>query len=197
MEFRDQLFSAFEKTDVQERLKLIRLRTDPFFEEVIQEILTILNKDDLRYHSFIAKHARRHLNPPPNTWVAFGKNNRGYKMVPHYEIGVWDDRLFLWLAFETNIKEREAAIESLQVKQGAFLNSHFLLNLSTNHMVKPFVDINKENYSQSVKNYQRKKQAEVLIGRVFLKNNRYLDNKEQTLRIVKQTILTLSQIWDK
>lgn len=44
----------------------------------------------------IAKHARRHVNPPPNTWLALSASPRGYKMLPHIELGFWDDRLFMW-----------------------------------------------------------------------------------------------------
>src|SRR5699024_11811796 len=47
----------------------------------------------------IAKHARRTVNPPNDTWIAFAGNKRGYKNHPHFQIGLWDDHLFIWLAF--------------------------------------------------------------------------------------------------
>ena len=36
----------------------------------------------------VAKHARRSVNPPIDTWVAFAPNKRGYKMLPHFQIGL-------------------------------------------------------------------------------------------------------------
>ena len=44
------------------------------------------------------KHARRTINPPKDTWVAFANNNRGYKMLPHFQIGLWETHLFIWFA---------------------------------------------------------------------------------------------------
>ena len=40
------------------------------------------------FYPHVAKHARRSVNPPKDTWVAFATNNRGYKMLPHFQIGL-------------------------------------------------------------------------------------------------------------
>lgn len=39
-------------------------------------------------HAHVAKHARRTVNPPDDTWVAFGPDRRGYKKAPHFKIAV-------------------------------------------------------------------------------------------------------------
>lgn len=194
--FREHIFSVFNEPDVEERLKLVRTQIDPFFEEAIQEVLPILNGNGETYRAFIAKHARRHSNPPPNTWVAFAQNKRGYKMVPHYEIGVWDDRLFVWLAFETNMQERQSAIDKLKSKQAGFLNLGAQFKLSNNHMAKSFISLTKGNFEKSVKEYRFQKKAEVLIGRVLQKDNRNLDSKAAVLEMIEQAISVLSKIWD-
>jgi uncharacterized protein YktB (UPF0637 family) len=36
----------------------------------------------------VAKHARRTVNPPNDTWVAFGLDKRGYKKDVHFKIAV-------------------------------------------------------------------------------------------------------------
>jgi len=36
----------------------------------------------------VAKHARRTVNPPDDTWVAFGPDQRGYKKHPHFKVAV-------------------------------------------------------------------------------------------------------------
>lgn len=46
----------------------------------------------------VAKHARRKVNPPNDTWVAFASNSRGYKMLPHFQIGLWGTHMFIWFA---------------------------------------------------------------------------------------------------
>lgn len=36
----------------------------------------------------VAKHARRTVNPPPETWAAFAHEARGYKKLPHFALAV-------------------------------------------------------------------------------------------------------------
>jgi uncharacterized protein YktB (UPF0637 family) len=45
-----------------------------------------LAKSDVFPH--VAKHARRSVNPPPETWVAFGPSARGYKKYGHFGLVV-------------------------------------------------------------------------------------------------------------
>ena len=41
------------------------------------------------YFTHVAKHARRSVNPPKDSWVAFAPYKRGYKAFPHFQIGLW------------------------------------------------------------------------------------------------------------
>ncbi|WP_412989992.1 DUF1054 family protein [Pediococcus siamensis] len=195
--FEEQLFSAFEDQTVQGRLARIRQRVDPFFEDVASGVLPILNEEARGYKAFIAKHARRHLNPPPNTWIAFGQNTRGYKMIPHYEVGLWDDRLFIWLACEVNIKERQPVVLKLQTKQADFLKLDSSFQLSTNHMAKPVQALTKEPLIQAVTAYQTQKSREVLIGKTFDRQSLRSSDEDELLATIQTTIQELSQIWDK
>ncbi len=47
----------------------------------------------------IARHARRTVNPPKDTWSAYAHNKRGYKKHPHFQVGLWHDHVFVWLAY--------------------------------------------------------------------------------------------------
>lgn len=46
-----------------------------------------------------------------HTWVAFADNPRGYKMLPHFQIGLWNTHLFIWFAviYEAPQKQEFAA----------------------------------------------------------------------------------------
>src|SRR5699024_11813025 len=46
------------------------------------------------HYSHVAQRARRKVNPPIDSWVAFGTNKRGYKMLPHFQIGLFKDHAF-------------------------------------------------------------------------------------------------------
>jgi uncharacterized protein YktB (UPF0637 family) len=54
--------------------------------EGLQPALTKLAKSDVFPH--VAKHARRTVNPPPETWVAFGPSARGYKKYGYFGLVV-------------------------------------------------------------------------------------------------------------
>jgi uncharacterized protein YktB (UPF0637 family) len=43
----------------------------------------------------VARHARRTVNPPQDTWVAFSTSARGYKALPHFQVGLWQTYLFI------------------------------------------------------------------------------------------------------
>jgi uncharacterized protein YktB (UPF0637 family) len=42
-----------------------------------------------------ASHARRRVNPPDDTWVAFSRSERGYKRFAHFEVGIARDLVFV------------------------------------------------------------------------------------------------------
>ncbi|PSR23326.1 MAG: DUF1054 domain-containing protein [Sulfobacillus acidophilus] len=42
-----------------------------------------------------ASHARRRVNPPDDTWVAFSRSERGYKRYAHFEVGIFLDGVFV------------------------------------------------------------------------------------------------------
>jgi uncharacterized protein YktB (UPF0637 family) len=46
----------------------------------------------------VAKHARRKVNPPNDTWVAWASNRRGYKALPHFQFGMWGTHVFVQFA---------------------------------------------------------------------------------------------------
>ncbi len=92
-------FQAFAEPSLAGRLAIIRRDLDPKFEQAGAILAEQATRAQLpRQTVHIAKHARRHKNPPPDTWLALATNPRGYKMMPHVELGFWDDRLFLWVA---------------------------------------------------------------------------------------------------
>lgn len=42
-----------------------------------------------------ASHARRRVNPPDDTWVAFSRSGRGYKKYAHFEVGIALEYVFV------------------------------------------------------------------------------------------------------
>lgn len=97
--FKNEDFDLFNIEGLEERMdaliKLVRPKLDFLGRHFAPSLATLTGQE---MHAHVAKHARRTINPPNDTWVAFAQNNRGYKMLPHFQIGLWESHLFIWFA---------------------------------------------------------------------------------------------------
>lgn len=105
-------FDVFLIDGLEPRMEALKATVRPKLEALGQHFspaLSALTGDEIFVH--VAKHARRTINPPKDTWVAFANNPRGYKMLPHFQIGLWHTHLFIWFAviYEAPHKEEIAA----------------------------------------------------------------------------------------
>jgi len=85
MGFSREDFEVFGIPTFPERMQRIKERVRPKLTalgESLQPALKKLTKSDVFPH--VAQHARRSVNPPPETWVAFGPSARGYKKYGHF-----------------------------------------------------------------------------------------------------------------
>ena len=90
-------FEIFNDQTLAGRMHLIKTVIDPKFEQVAPTIIASLQTpSEPPFYAHVAKHLRRFKNPPVDTWVAFSQNKRSYKAWPHFELGLWPDRLFIY-----------------------------------------------------------------------------------------------------
>jgi len=78
-------FEVFGIPTFPERMQAIKERVRPKLTalgERLQPALHDLVRSEVYPH--VAKHARRTVNPPPETWVAFGPSARGYKKFGYF-----------------------------------------------------------------------------------------------------------------
>ncbi|CAM3692490.1 DUF1054 domain-containing protein [Mesobacillus zeae] len=97
--FTESDFDVFIIDGLEDRMEALKKTVRPKLEELGQffsPTLSSLTGNEMFPH--VAKHARRTKNPPNDTWVAFAANPRGYKMMPHFQIGLWKTHLFIWFA---------------------------------------------------------------------------------------------------
>ena len=69
------------------------------------------------------------MNPPVDTWVAFAPNKRGYKMLPHFQIGLFRDQLFIMFGVMHEAKnkaEQMKIFKSILIKSKALPNDYSL-----------------------------------------------------------------------
>ena len=94
--FKPKDFKAFEVEGLDARMEALNEYVRPQLHQLgdyFSEYFT--SQTGETFYAHVAKHARRSVNPPVDTWVAFAPNKRGYKMLPHFQIGLFKDHLFL------------------------------------------------------------------------------------------------------
>ncbi|MEH7255515.1 DUF1054 domain-containing protein [Neobacillus niacini] len=97
--FKNEDFEVFQIDGLEARMEALIERIRPKLTVLghhFAPTLATVTSDEMFAH--VAKHARRTINPPKDTWVAFANNPRGYKMLPHFQIGLWNTHVFIWFA---------------------------------------------------------------------------------------------------
>src|SRR5712692_7068981 len=82
-------FKVFDVTGFRARMDEIRGRVRPKLETLGHGLAPAVSRSaGAEVFAHVAKHARRTVNPPDDTWVAFGPDARGYKKRSHFKIAV-------------------------------------------------------------------------------------------------------------
>lgn len=198
-------FEGFEKKDfdtftidgLDERMGAIRERIQPKFQAIGNEIVGNLSAklgNEMFIH--IAQHARRTVNPPNDTWMAFSLNNRGYKMLPHFQIGLWDDRLFVWLAYIYELPRKKEIAEKFinhidDLKE--MIPKDF--DISMNHMKKSNEQMEDIHLDKVLERFNKVKSAEFLIGKQFSPEDPILKDGPAFMKEVQSIYDTLIPIY--
>ncbi len=87
--FRASDFRVFDFQGFQPRMTAIRAQIRPKLEALGADLLPDLSRvTGMEAFAHVAKHARRTVNPPDDTWVAFGPDKRGYKKHCHFKVAI-------------------------------------------------------------------------------------------------------------
>lgn len=82
-------FKVFDIQGFNERMSAIFARIRPKLTSIGEELEPKLGAlVDRPLHVHVAKHARRTVNPPNDTWAALGADQRGYKKDVHFKVAV-------------------------------------------------------------------------------------------------------------
>jgi uncharacterized protein YktB (UPF0637 family) len=193
-------FAVFEIEGLVPRMKAIQERIQPKFKTLGEALLDeVAMHAGTEMHVHIAKHLRRKTNAPKDTWMAFSPDKRGYKMHPHFQIGLFDDHVFMWLAFIYELpRKKEIAQTFLKHPQKVkkMIPDDFVL--SFDHMKKDAVqagDMKLSEFKQSLERFRDVKKAELLIGRHILPGDPVLEDQDAFVRVAKETFTTLMPLY--
>ncbi len=82
-------FKIFDVLGVKPRMTEIRARLRPKLDALGESLSSSVGRSvGGEVFAHVAKHARRTVNAPDDTWVAFGPDARGYKKHSHFKIAV-------------------------------------------------------------------------------------------------------------
>lgn len=189
--FQPNDFDTFLIDGLPERMEAIQTRIQPKFKQIGSELVGYLSAhlgNEVYLH--IARHARRKVNPPNDTGLAIADNKRGYKKHPHFQVGLFDDRIFIWLALIYEVNQKQEIAEKFlanfdQLKQ---LPDDFVV--SFDHMKKDAIPVNQLEVKH-LERFRDVKKAELLIGKHLLKDDPIVSDGKLLIESVKETYQSL------
>lgn len=163
-------FDTFLIDGLDERMGAIQTYIQPKFKQLGQSLteeLSMMIGSEMFLH--IAKHARRTVNPPNDTWLAIAGNKRGYKKHPHFQVGLWDDHLFIWLAYIYELPHKENIAKQFIEHREMIEKLPHDYHISLDHMKKDAETIKEINLDNALTRFRDIKKGEFLIGKFIPK----------------------------
>ncbi len=115
-------FELFEVPGLDARMHALRIQLRPKLEQLGEDLAPIMSDlCDKPMYGHVAKHARRKVNPPMNSWVAISSDKRGYKKHPHFEIGAWHSHVFAIFGLLSESPMRALFADRLKKNAGEIL----------------------------------------------------------------------------
>lgn len=186
--FTEESFSVFNVEGLDERMAAIRSKIQPIFQqldEVFQQVLEPLLEEELVIH--IAQHRRRTTYPPENTWSALSRQKRGYKMEPHFQLGIWPDYVFMWLSCIDQPKNEQAIAQSLLDHPALFADLSTDFVLSGDHTKPKVEEMSPENRERLLIRFREVKKGEFQVGRIIKKEDPMWKNPEAAQAYMVET----------
>lgn len=179
-------FEIFTIDGLTERMSGIQEKIQPKFKQIGDELLddmSAITGSEMYLH--IAKHARRTVNPPNDTWLAIAGNKRGYKKHPHFQVGLWDDRLFIWLAFIYELPNKTKIAQNFLDNMEMFEELPADFHISLDHMKKDAETLKDIDLEQALTRFHNVKKAEFLIGKQLNPTDSVVQNGEALIDFIK------------
>ncbi|MGN7297726.1 YktB family protein [Ferdinandcohnia sp. SAFN-114] len=198
--FTKEDFNVFTIDGLENRMDALIKQVRPKLEELgnhFAPTLSSLSGDEMFAH--VAKHARRTINPPKDTWVAFANNKRGYKMLPHFQIGLWNTHLFVWFAviYEAPIKAEFSHVlmeHSKKVRES--VPNHFVWSVDhTKPETLKHQELSEQELESMFTRLQTVKKAEILCGINIPRDKVVEMSAEELVRVIDQTFRKLLPLY--
>ncbi len=196
----DTDFEVFQIEGLEHRMQSLIEKVRPKFEAFGQTYATFFSaKTGDEFYPHVAKHARRSVNPPKDSWVAFAPYKRGYKAMPHFQIGLWGTHVFVILAVIYEVPDKVQIAERLLKKKSLFKKLPQDFILSGDHMspeASPLKKAHKGDLESLLKRLRDVKKAEFLVGRHLTRDQAVAMTAEEFEAFTEETFEALLPVYN-
>ncbi len=167
--FTDQDFDVFAIPTLEGRMEGIKTGPRLMLEALGQALSNPLAKlTGHPLYPITAKHARRKVNPPKDTWVAWSANKRGYKMLPHFQVGLWQSHAFIQAGVIYEARGRaefaRALLTNLDSIRAAIPDHYRWLEDYTNPVGIRHVEMTQVDFQRIADRLINRKEADCMVG---------------------------------
>lgn len=193
-------FDVFTIEGLDHRMDALKTIVRPKFEALGNHFSGYFSaKTGEEFFAHVAKHARRTINPPKDSWVAFAPYKRGYKSLPHFQIGLWNSHLFIVVAIIYEAPQKAVMANRLLNSIEAFheLPDDFII--SGDHMSPeaiPLKDALDGKLNELLVRLRDVKKGEFLVGRHIPREQCINLSSEEFLNITEDTFKKLLPIYE-
>ncbi|QDX01002.1 DUF1054 domain-containing protein [Staphylococcus chromogenes] len=184
-------FKVFQVEGLEARMAALDEHIRPQFYQLsdyFTEYLKTMTGE--MFYAHVAKHARRTVNPPKDTWVAFATNQRGYKMQPHFQIGLFEDHLFVMYGVMHEDKNKAEDVKIFEDKLDTLMHlpEDFQISLDHTQPDKSKIShLSQEDVLKGIQRAQNVKKGEFFIARALKPNAKELKTDKAFIAFLEET----------
>jgi len=192
-------FNVFQINGLEQRMDALNTCVRPKFNKLGENFSAFFSSHlGEEFYPHVAKHARRTVNPPNDSWVAFAPYKRGYKALPHFQIGLWSTHLFIVLAIIYEAPQKNLMAERLLANKSLLQQLPDDFIVSGDHMSPAAISLQEakeEKLEEMLTRLRDVKKGEFLVGRHIPKEEAVKMSVTQFHKLTEETFQTLLPVY--
>ncbi|TKI48562.1 YktB family protein [Lysinibacillus tabacifolii] len=192
-------FNVFQINGLEQRMDALNSCVRPKFNKLGENFSAFFSSHlGEEFYPHVAKHARRTVNPPNDSWVAFAPYKRGYKALPHFQIGLWSTHLFIVFAIIYEAPQKNLMAQRLLANKPLLQQLPNDYIVSGDHMSPEAIsieDAKEEKLDELLIRLRDVKKGEFLVGRHIPREDAIKLSVSQFQQLVEETFTALLPIY--
>jgi uncharacterized protein YktB (UPF0637 family) len=192
--FKDSDFAIFQIDGLKPRMAAIRAEIQPSFQAIMDTVKPMVEAATGHVaYVHIAQHRMRTKYAPDITWSAISLNKRGYKNEPHFQLGILDEYVFMYLSVIDHPAGYAEMADAMLADLAELrrLGDDFVF--SKDHMAAGYESIQSESLSAAIERLKNVKAGELMIGRVISRESPIW--KANPLAYIQETFTILMPLY--